>query len=86
MMEPTIWMQLGITEERYNVVVKEVESVIKTKETIGNMMLMVQSSAKMNESEKFYAAFLLSKEETMRRLMNALPSPFRGAIKKVMED
>lgn len=87
MMEPTIWMQLGITETRYRIVTASIESIVKTNETIGNMMLMIQGSAKMNENEKLYAAFIVAKHDINRKLMSALPAFAKGTISKaIMED
>lgn len=84
MMEPTVWMQLGISEARYTVTQREIDSILKTKETIGNMMLMVKDNQKLSYDEKYYAAFAISKEQTQRKLMNALPALGKGMIKKIL--
>ena len=84
MNEPTIWMQLGITEERYRIVTAGIESIVRTNETIGNMMLMVQGSTKMNENEKLYAAFMVAKHDINRKLFSALPVFAKDTIKKIV--
>ena len=86
MNEPTIWLQLGITQERYPVIEKEIKSILMTKETIGNMMLMIQQSTKMNSNEQLYAAFMVSKEDIVRRLMNAMPAIGKPLVKIIMEE
>jgi hypothetical protein len=84
MNEPTVWFQLGITEQRYQKVSKEIASILKTNETIGNMMLMVKES-KLSSDEQLYAAYMVAREDMMRKLSNAMPAPFAGVVKKIME-
>ena len=87
MLEPTIYFQLGISEERFKgVVTPEINSILKTNETVGNMMLMVQGNVKLTVDEKYYAAFAISKEYQMRKLMSAMPAIGKGMIKKILED
>jgi hypothetical protein len=72
-MEPTVYFQLGISEERYSgVVSKEIIRILKTNETVGNMMLMVQSNTKLTNDEKYYAAFEVSRKYQMGKLMSAI--------------
>lgn len=86
MIEPTVSMQLGISDDRYHIAVREIDSILKTKETIGNMMLMVQSSGKLSEEEKLYAAFLVGKEYVQRKLIEKMPPIGRGVIQKLLEE
>jgi hypothetical protein len=86
MMEPTVWMQLGITEERHRVVLAGIQSIVKTKETIGNMMLMVQGSTKLSENEKLYAAFMVSKYDIQRKLAAKLPPFAHGILGGLTDD
>ena len=86
MMEPTIWMQLGIAENRYNIVNGVIQSIVKTKETTGNMMLMVQSSTKLSENEKLYAAFMVSKHDIQRKLAAKLPPFAQGILGGLTDD
>jgi hypothetical protein len=80
-------MQLGISEERYKgVVTREIASILKTNETIGNMMLMVQGNTKLTVDEKYYAAFAVSKEYQMRKLLGAMPAIGKGMIKNILEE
>jgi hypothetical protein len=85
MMEPSVWMQLGISDDRYSVISKEIASIIKTKETIGNMMLMIQSS-KMNHDEQLYAAFMVAKTDIQNKLVDKMPPMGRSVIKKMLEE
>jgi hypothetical protein len=85
MMEPTIYMQLGISNERYIVISKEIESILKTNETTGNMILMVQSSAKMSVDEKYYAVYMIAKQDIQRKLAGSLPPFAKGIIGNLME-
>jgi hypothetical protein len=85
MKEPTIWLQLGISDERYRVISTEISSILKTGETSGNMMLMLKSNTKMSIDEKYYAAYMIAREDMMRKLTNAMPAGFAGVVKKVME-
>ena len=87
MSEPTVWMQLGVSEERFATVTsKEIESILRTKETIGNMILMVQSSTKLTENERLYAAFHIAKYDIARKLAGKLPSFAKGILLGVTED
>ena len=87
MNEPTIWMQLGISDERFNTVtLREIESVLRTKETIGNMMLLVQDSQKLQENEKLYAAFVIAKHDIMRRLHNKMPPVMQKVLATLLEE
>jgi len=83
--EPTIWLQLGLTETGYTTVTKEVQSILKTKEKIGTMMLMVKDST-MTTDEKQYASFLVAKEDISRRLIDRLPAMVRPMFEKVLKD
>lgn len=84
MTEPTIWMQLGISDDRYNVISKEIASILKTKETTGNMMLMVKASEKMSDDEKYYAVYMIAKEDIFKKLMDAMPPFARPVIQSIM--
>lgn len=88
MIEPSIWLQLGISDDRYNsVIVKEIASILATNETIGNMMLMVQGNTKLSYDEKFYLAFAVAKEDVKRRLIKTMPGRIFGSvITKIMEE
>ncbi len=87
MNEPTIWMQMGISEERYRTVVfTEIQSLLSTKETIGNMMLMIQSNTKLTNDEKYYAAFMVSKQAIIRKVVLKIPAPFRVMVENMFED
>jgi hypothetical protein len=87
MMEPTVYFQLGISEERYSgIVSKEINSVLKTQDTIGNMLLMIQGSGKLTPDEKYYAAFMIAKEDVKRKLIGAMPAIGKGMLSKVLED
>ena len=84
--EPTIWMQMGISEERYDTVVsKEIASMLATKDTIGNMMLMLQVNGKLTQDEKYYVAFAISKQSVVERLVKALPMG-KGFVRKLLEE
>jgi hypothetical protein len=85
MIEPTIWLQLGLTESQAGHVTKEIQSILKTKEKIGTMMLMVKDST-MTTDEKQYASFLIAKEDITRRLVSAVPAMVRPLIEKVMKE
>lgn len=85
MMDPTIWLQLGVSEQRYPKLCKEIESILKTHESVGNMMLMVRDS-KLNSDEQLYAAYMIAKEDVMRKLGDAMPEPFKGVVKKIVEN
>ena len=87
MMEPTVYFQLGISEERFRgIVSREIASILKTNESVGNMMMMVQSNTKLTVDEKYYAAFAVSKEYQMRKLMGAMPAIGKGIITKILEE
>ena len=86
MIEPTVWMQLGITEERYKIVLAGIEGITKTKESIGNMMLMIQGSKKMTDDEKLYAAFMISKFDIQRKLSGRLPPFAQGILGGLADD
>jgi hypothetical protein len=87
MMEPTVYFQLGISEERFqSVVSRKITSILKTNESIGNLMLMVQGDTTLTPDEKFYAAFAIAKEDVNRKLIRAIPAIGKGMIKKVLED
>jgi len=85
MMEPTIWMQLGLTEAQAESITKEVSSILKTKEKIGTMMMMIKD-CKMTTDETQYATFLLAKEDIGRRLLAGLPAGIRPLFEKVLRD
>lgn len=85
MMEPTIWMQLGITDSRYKVVNGVIQSIVKTNETTGNMMMMVQG-ATLAENEKLYAAFMVSKHDIQRKLAAKLPPFAQGILGGLNDD
>ena len=87
MMEPTVYFQLGISEERYATVVsREISSILKTKESIGNLMLMVQGNTRLTQDEKYYAAFAVAKEDTNRKLINAMTFIGKGMVMKILQD
>jgi hypothetical protein len=79
-------MQLGISDDRHKIASMEISSILKTKETIGNMMLMVQTSGKLSEEEKLYAAFLVGKEYIQRKLIEKMPPMGRSVIQKLLEE
>ena len=84
MQEPSIWLQLGVSEQRYPKLCKEINSILKTRESVGNMMLMVRDS-KLSPDEQLYAAYMIAKGDMMRKLSDAMPDPFKGVVKKIME-
>ena len=86
MIEPTIWMQLGISDDRYYVLLQEVTGILRTKETIGKMMLMVQANTKLSVDERYYAVFLIAREDIKRRLMKSVPAIGKGMIGKILEE
>ena len=87
MIEPTIYMQLGLTDDRYHAVMVEINSILKTKETTGNMMLMVTGSRKLlNENEKMYAVYMIAKEDIVRKLMATIPPVLAAPLKKILEE
>lgn len=86
MIEPTVWMQLGISEERYQIILKEIQSIVKTNETIGNMVLMIQSSTKLSDNEKLYAAFMISKHDIQRKLAGKLPDWAHWILRGLTDD
>ena len=87
MMEPTVYFQLGISEERFRgIVSREISSILKTHESIGNMMLMVQGNTTLTPDEKYYAAFMVAKEDVNRKLIGAMPAMGKGMIKKILEE
>ena len=86
MTEPEIWFQMGISDERHAIAAREIASILKTKEPIGTMMLMVQDSTVLMNNEKQYAAFMIAKEDIKRRLAKAMPNFAAGLLKPLMED
>jgi hypothetical protein len=87
MKETDIWAQMGISPERYNgVVSSEISSIMKTNETVATMMAMVKGNGKMNNDEKYYAAFMVAKDHITRKLLGAMPAMGRGMMKRIMEE
>jgi hypothetical protein len=78
-------MQLGITDSRYKVVNGVIQSIVKTNETTGNMMMMVQG-ATLAENEKLYAAFMVSKHDIQRKLAAKLPPFAQGILGGLNDD
>jgi len=85
MIEPTVWMQLGISDDRYNIISKEISSIIKTREKVGIMMEMVKDSKTMNNDEKLYAAFIVAKSDIESKLFKSMPDFGKGIVKTILE-
>ena len=85
MIEPTVYMQLGISDDRYHVISKEIQSIIKTNEPVGVQMEMAQQS-RMSEAEKMYAAFMIAKADIQNRLIMKMPPRGKGIIKCILEE
>jgi hypothetical protein len=73
MMEPKVYFQMGISDDRYIIIMKEVSSILKTKEPIGTMLLMLESG-KLRHDEQLYAAFEISKAGIEEKLASKLPA------------
>jgi len=84
--EPTVWFQLGISDERYNVISKEISSIIKTGEKPGVQMEMIKNVQWMSHDEQLYAAFMIAKADIGNKLLNKLPEPFKGTMRKILEE
>jgi hypothetical protein len=85
MIEPSIWMQLGISDDRYAIISKEISSILKTGEKTGIMMEMVKDSRTMSNDEKLYAAFMVAKSDIERKLFNSMPAFGKGLVKNILE-
>ena len=83
--EPTVYFQLGISDDRYHVISKEIQSIIKTNEPVGVQMEMAQQS-RMSEAEKMYAAFMIAKADIQNKLIRKMPPMGKGIVKCIMEE
>ena len=86
MIEPTVYFQLGISEERYSAISKEISSILKTNEKIGIMLVMAKDSKTMNSDEKMYAAFMIAKSDIQSKMMKGIPAIGRGMVAKLLEE
>lgn len=86
MIEPTVYFQLGISDDRYQIISKEISTIIKTGERPGVMLEMVKNSRTMNNDEKLYAAFMVAKSDINSKLMNAMPEFGKRIVKTILEE
>jgi hypothetical protein len=85
MIEPTIWMQLGISDDRYIIISREITTITNTKEKVGILMEMVKDSTTMTSDEKLYAAFIISKYYIERKLFSSMPFFGREILEELLE-
>jgi hypothetical protein len=85
MIDPPVWFQLGISDDRYQTISKEISSILKTKEKVGVMMEMVRDSKTMSHDEQLYAAFMVAKSDIELKLFKAMPNFGKGIVQKIME-
>lgn len=86
MIEPTVWMQLGISDDRYIIISREIASIVKTKEKVGILMEMVKDNQIMTSDEKLYAAFIISKYYIERKLFASMPFFGREILEELLEE
>jgi hypothetical protein len=86
MIEPSVYMQLGISDDRYKIISKEIKSILKTNEKPGVMMEMVKGNQLLSHDEKLYAAYMIAKSDISNKLYNAMPEFGRGIVAKILED
>lgn len=86
MIEPTVWMQLGISDDRYRIIDQEIQKIVKTRKRIGDMALLVRDCPRFTDDEKLYAMFVISKHDIIRKLMDVAPFATQVLKDLVKED
>lgn len=85
MIEPTVWMQLGISDDRYIAVEQEIRKIISSGKRIGDMSCMIRDCKNFTDDEKLYAMFMVSKYDIVRKLAEVAPFATQ-VLKNLMEN